>query len=217
MSNGKLTLEDARSKIDAAKAVIFDNDGTLVDSMPIHYDVWRQALSEHGIRFTEEQFYDWAGMPAADIVRALAHQQNVEDYSVTSILQARQERLEKGLRNVTKVEVVVDLLEYARERGVPLAIASGTELGDVLGSLNYAGIDDTIFSTIVTAEDVTMGKPDPEPFLTAASRLGVPPSQCIGLEDGDKGLQALDAAGMHKIDVRLIQDYPLPRALCSKF
>lgn len=208
MTEGTLSVAEAREKIDAAKAVIFDNDGTLVDSMPIHYAAWQKALNENGIDFPEEQFYAWAGAPAASIIKTLAESQKVTDFSVTTILEARQECLERELKNVKKIDVVTDLLEYALQKGKSVAIASSNELGDVLGSLNYAGIDDTKFSGIVTAEDVIMGKPDPEIFLTAASRMGISPSECIGLEDGEMGLQALDAAGIAKIDVRLIDGYP---------
>lgn len=208
MTEGTLSIAEAREKIDAAKAVIFDNDGTLVDSMPIHYGAWQKALNENGIDFSEEQFYAWAGAPAAGIIKTLAESQKVTDFSVTAILEARQECLERELKNVKKIDVGMNLLEYALQKGKSVALASGNELGDVLGSLNYAGIDDTVFSSIVTAEDVDMGKPDPEIFLTAASRMGVSPSECIGLEDGEMGLQALDAAGIAKIDIRLIDGYP---------
>lgn len=215
MTEGTLSVAEARERIDAAKGVIFDNDGTLVDSMPVHYMAWQKALNENGIDFPKEKFYAWAGAPAAEIIKALAQSQKVTDFSVTSILEVRQELLERELRNVKKIDVVVDLLEYALQKGKTVAVASGNELGDVLGSLNYAGIDDTKFSSIVTAEDVAIGKPDPEIFLTAASRMGVDPSDCIGLEDGDMGLQALDAAGIAKIDVRHIDGYPHPSTLSA--
>lgn len=208
MTDSTLSIAEVREKIDAAKAVIFDNDGTLVDSMPIHYTAWRKALNENGLDFPRELFYAWAGVPAADIIKSLAESQQKQDYSITAVLEARQECLERELRNVKKIDVVVNLLEYAIQKGKPVAVASGNALGDVLGSLNYAGIDDTVFSAILSAEDVAAGKPDPEIFLTAASRLGASPSDCIGLEDGDMGLQALDSAGMAKVDVRLIEGYP---------
>lgn len=213
MVQADMTYEDVTQQIDKAKAVIFDNDGTLVDSMPVHYIAWRDALHEHGLDMTEEQFYAMAGMAASQIIPTLADQQNKTDYSTPRILETRQEKLTNGLKKVKRVNVVCDLLDYALSKNLPVAVASGGEQGDVLASLAYAGIDVAEFSAVVTSEDIVNGKPDPETFLTAAERLGIPAEQCIGLEDGDKGLQSLDNAGMAKIDVRRIVDYPLPQCM----
>lgn len=210
-----LTLEQALEKVRTYKAIIFDNDGTLVDSMPVHYTAWRDALQHFGITFTEEQFYSLAGVPANEIIALLTEEQGKapDDVSVSAVLEHRQERLENVLKHISKIDVVVHILNDAVSRGIPVAVASGGEQGDVLASMAYAGVDDSVFKAIVTREDVSRGKPDPETFLLAAEKLAVDPQDCIGLEDGAKGLEALDNAGIGKMDVRQIEGYPVPDVL----
>lgn len=217
MAKARMTFDEARAKISNYKAVIFDNDGTLVDSMGIHYVAWREALKPQGIEFSEDRFYALAGVPASEIISTLAQEQNKQSVSVSSVLESRQEHLEHHLKHVGKVDVVVRLLDAAVAGNIPVALASGGERGDVLASLMYAGIDATVFRSIVTREDIFQGKPDPEIFLTVAEKINIDPAQCIGLEDGDKGLQALDAAGMGKLDARLLEGYPLPKPLQKLF
>ncbi|PXF49877.1 Fructose-1-phosphate phosphatase YqaB [Gracilariopsis chorda] len=208
-----LTVEAVKRRIDNASAVIFDNDGTLVDSMPVHMVAWQKALAQHGLTFSEHQFYAMAGMPASEIIPQLATEQRVPNVSIQSVIDARKLMLASQLQKVRPVAVVIELLHYARQKGLPIAVASGGETEDVLATLKYCDIDISRFGAIVTADDVKHGKPHPETFLTAAERLGVEPSGCIGLEDGEKGLDALRNAGMEDIDVRKIEGYPLPSCL----
>lgn len=208
-----ITLEDAKRQIDNAKAIIFDNDGTLVDTMPLHYEAWKEALRMAGISMTETQFYDMAGMPASAIIPALAAEQNVESFSETAIMHERTSLLKTALRKTRGVAAVLALCAHAEGRGLPMAVASGGERADVLVSLQAAGVDVARFAAVVTSEDVVRGKPHPETFITAAARLGVSPAHCLGLEDADKGLQALRAAGMMLMDVRRVVGYPLPACL----
>lgn len=212
-----MTVEEATKKATQYKAIIFDNDGTIVNSMPGHYIAWRDALKHFGIQFSQKKFYALAGVQAADIIQMLSAEQGKQDeVSVAQVLEHRQERLECVLRKTEKISVVTQILDCAVEHNIPVALASGGERGDVLASLAYADVDASVFSATVTREDITKGKPDPETFLLAASKLGVAPEDCIGLEDADMGLQALDAAGMAKIDVRLIEGYPLPEVLLEQ-
>lgn len=210
------TVSDIERLVDKAAAVIFDNDGTLVDSMPVHLVAWQQALSEHGIEFPEKQFYEFAGMAAEDIIPILADEQNVQDVPVEQVIRVKGVILTEVLKQVEPISVSVDVLKYAKARGIPVAVASGGEREDVLASLRYSGIDVNQFSGVVTREDVSNGKPHPETFLKAAKLLGVDPSRCIGLEDGEKGLQALRSADMVAVDVRIVEGYPLPKCLQPK-
>lgn len=208
-----LTVEAVKRRIDNAAAVIFDNDGTLADSMPVHMIAWQKALAQHGLSFSEHQFYAMAGMPASEIIPQLAAEQKVPNVSIQSVIEARARMLVSQLEKVRPVAVVIELLHYARQKRLPIAVASGGEAEDVLATLKYCDIDTRHFGAIVTADDVKHGKPHPETFLTAAERLGVDPSRCVGLEDGEKGLDALRNARMDDVDVRKIQGYPLPACL----
>lgn len=210
MTRHTLTLADVKSSIDSASALIFDNDGTLVHSMPAHYRAWNSALATLGLVFPEPQFYALAGLPAADILKILSQQQGVVGVTVDQLQQARAHYLKALLPTIKPVQVVLQLLQYALHKNIPVAIASGGERHHVIDSLKIAHIDINCFQAIVTAEDVVNGKPHPETFLTAAARLAVDPASCLGFEDGDKGIEALNAAAIPAVDVRLIQGYPLP-------
>jgi beta-phosphoglucomutase-like phosphatase (HAD superfamily) len=201
---------------------IVDNDGTLVHSMPAHHIAWQGSLAPHNIHFSEPRFYALAGMPAGPIIGILAQEQNVAPApSVETIEGARKEILAIALKDIKPIKPSLDVLVEARKRGMRIGLASGGNREDVLASLVGAGVLENesiravedVFHAVVTAEDVTRGKPDPETFTLAARRLGVDPSRCVGLEDGDLGLQALQAAGMRAVDVRWHPHYPLSAEL----
>lgn len=207
---GSLELSAARELIDSSAAVIFDNDGTLVDSMGSHLRAWQRATAAHGLLFTEEQFYSHAGSPATEIIRILNEEQN-KNVSAADILTAKAIALSTEIHHISPVSVVMELMQYAKSKGIPIAVASGGQRKDVLASLKSCGIDAlSYFQATVTAEDVKCGKPDPETFLLAASRLGVDPHRCVGFEDAANGLEALQRAGMKSVDVRKLPGYPLP-------
>jgi beta-phosphoglucomutase-like phosphatase (HAD superfamily) len=194
-----------------------DNDGTLVHSMPIHHDAWQKALAPHNILFTSTRFYAMAGMPAGAIVNVLAEEQNILPPSVEHIASVKEDILAITLKATKPVKPSLDVLIEAKKRGMRVALASGGSRKDVLASLIGAGIlkndsvsaIDDIFHAVITAENVRRGKPDPETFTLAALKLGVDASRCVGLEDGDLGLEALQSAGMRAVDVRHHPDYPL--------
>jgi HAD superfamily hydrolase (TIGR01509 family) len=184
------------------KAYLFDCDGTIVNSMPLHYVAWKKALDECGCEFPEDVFYAWGGMPAAEIVATLSAQQglvlNEEDlvhrkellyYEMLPQLQAVPEVLEQITHN------------YARgAASIPMAVVSGSTRDSVTKSLEILGILDH-FETLVCAGDYTRSKPDPEPFLMAAERLGVAPAHCLVFEDTEMGIQSATAAGMASVKI----------------
>jgi HAD superfamily hydrolase (TIGR01509 family) len=204
--------------LNGVEAVIFDNDGTLVDSMPAHRLAWVAALAPAGLDFPPARFYALAGMPAAEIVALLAEEQGVGAVDVAAVMEAKSRAVEADGRmgSVEPVAAVVEVLAEARRRGIKVAVASGGQREDVVASLVSAGVlardgaVGDVFDAVVTAEDVARGKPDPETFLLAAERMGVDPARCVGLEDADLGLQALLAACMRAVDVRAHPRYPMP-------
>lgn len=176
---------------------IFDCDGTLAESMPVHHRAWHAALSRHGATFDFhwELFNRRAGMSIERTVEEL----NVEfGLSLDPIAVAREQHVqyERLLPEVTPIAEVVALArEYA---GRPLAVASGGERRLVEHTLELIGVKE-LFPVIVVAADVVRGKPEPDLFLLAAERLGVEPAKCLVFEDGALGILAAQRAGMRSV------------------
>lgn len=180
---------------------IFDLDGTLVDSMPTHYRAWRMALANHGCPahiFRWEEFNAHGGMAAHDIVAKLnlTYGLSMPHHVVADEKRANYAHL---LRTTTLpiIQETVQLVRFLRDRGIPYAIGTGSALPGALATLESAGLAE-LFDIIITPDDVPpgCGKPQPDIFLLAAERMGVPASQCIVFEDAEPGIQAAIAGGM---------------------
>lgn len=174
---------------------IFDCDGTLADTMPLHFRAWQRALTAAGahFEFTWELFVSRAGMSLERTVLELSQQFEIP--LDASVIAGEHRAIYRVLE--TNVRAVPGVLEFAREVAAfaPISVASGSIRPNVLRSLGQIGATD-LFSIIVTPEDVTHGKPDPEMFLLAADRMGVRASDCLVLEDGALGIEAARRAGM---------------------
>ena len=183
------------------KALIFDCDGTLADTMPGHFAAWVSALRAGGGDITEERFYQNAGVTSAAIIEAL-NQDFGYGLDVHNTVEAKEKMYVEGLHEVEEITAVADI---ARTHAglVPMAVASGGLRSVVHATLDAIGLR-PLFQAVVTAEDVTHGKPAPDIFLKAAEMLGVAPADCIVYEDGDPGIVAANAAGMRVIDVRVL-------------
>ncbi|MDB6076161.1 MAG: yqaB 1 [Verrucomicrobiaceae bacterium] len=181
-------------------AFIFDCDGTLVDSMPLHYVAWVESLRHHNatFEFTEDIFYSYAGVREQDTVAALnlKHGTNVDPDSVAEM------KATIFHTRIPEVKTVPPVVQVARDwyGRLPMAVASGSEEPTVRACLIATGILD-LFDTIVTPRDVAHGKPAPDMFLLAAERMGVNPKDCLVFEDGQSGLDAAKAAGMETVFV----------------
>jgi HAD superfamily hydrolase (TIGR01509 family) len=184
----------------AATAAIFDLDGTLADTMPVHYRVWTELAPRYGLTFPEERFYSMGGVPTVKIAAILAAEQGLP---IDAVALAREKEATVLLRvaEVLPIEPVVEIARAARAAGQPIAIASGGSRAMVERTLRQIGLFDW-FPVVVTAEDTTRHKPEPDVFLEAARRLGVAPERCTVYEDTDLGLEAARRAGMRGVDVR---------------
>ena len=182
------------------RGLIFDCDGTLVDSMPLHYQVWVTILRRHGLDFTEARFYLWAGVPVEEIIRRLATEKGltVDASAIAAERDAYFHSLPASeLRPVT---AVVDIARYFY-RQLPMAVATGSTQTSAEASLRAIGILE-LFDAVISSEDAGRPKPAPDVFLLAAERISVAPSHCVAFEDADAGLQAALTAGMHAVDIR---------------
>lgn len=181
-------------------ALIFDCDGTLADTMPIHYVAWVAALREVGLVFPEEQFYAFGGMSTDAIIRVLAEEQGVDGIDVSSLKDAKEAMYLDSLAMVQPIDVVADVAH--RHHGVlPLGVGSGGERWVVEKTLRQIGVLD-LFATIVGADDTERHKPEPDVYLEVARRLDVDPRQCVVFEDTDIGLEAARRASMAGLDIR---------------
>jgi HAD superfamily hydrolase (TIGR01509 family) len=184
---------------DRFQALLFDCDGTLLDTMPVHYLAWCKALALHNLTLSEERFYSLAGATSRAIIALLAKEQGVTCDPV-EVSHQKEDLYELSLKDLEHVHSVVAIAK--REKGRrKLAVASGGRTPTVRASLEITGIAN-LFQVVVGMDDVTHGKPDPELFLMAAAMLEVPPENCLVYEDGDLGIQAAHRAGMGCIDVR---------------
>jgi HAD superfamily hydrolase (TIGR01509 family) len=175
-------------------AFIFDCDGTLVDSMPLHQQAWISALVAHGagFEFTWELFMRRAGMTLERTVEEL----NVEfGLKLDPSLVARHQRAEYE-RLIDRIQPIEEVVSFARSRaGAPMAVASGGDRPTVERSLAAIGVSE-LFPVVVVAADVVRGKPDPDLFLLAAERLRVRPEDCLVFEDSPSCVDAARRAGM---------------------
>jgi HAD superfamily hydrolase (TIGR01509 family) len=182
-------------------ALIFDCDGTLTDSMPLHYIAWREVLGRHGIAFDEDRFYSLGGMPTDKIIAMLA----VESGLQLDALAVAHEKEQAFIDNIHLLDEIPAITKIVREqRGrLKMAVASGGFRNVVEQQLKQLGLTDW-FDTVVSAEDTQRHKPEPDVFLEAARRLGVPPGRCRVYEDSDLGIEAARRAGMSWFDVRTV-------------
>lgn len=181
------------------EGLIFDCDGTLVDTMPIHFKAWSSTTKEHGLIFPEDRFYALGGVSPFEVLRILSSEQGLEvdPEAVT------REKESRYMELIAEAGEIPEVMQIVRENHgkIPMAVASGGTHETVEGILDHCSIRH-YFDAIVTSEDVENPKPAPDTFLEAARRINVAPEKCRAYEDADMGMKAILAAGMDAVDVR---------------
>jgi beta-phosphoglucomutase-like phosphatase (HAD superfamily) len=194
------------------QGLVFDCDGTLVDSMNFFYHSWEVACPLFGIEITKQQFFSFAGLPVPDIFHKLVEEQfadgkrerpKLEDFlkAKKAVVDQDQQRSPPG-----RIDCVVDIVKQFHKR-IPMAVASSGKKENVMGHLLHNDLL-KYFDAVVTIEDVVNGKPAPDLFLLACKKIGVAPELCRGYEDADIGIISLQRAGLNVVDVRLLPGYP---------
>ena len=187
-----------RLPIGSFGAYLFDCDGTIADSMPLHYIAWKKALAEWNCTFDEQLFYALGGTPVAEIVSMLNKKYGLS-MPVESVSSRKENLYMELLPQLRAVPEVVEQIDAQHGR-IPFAVVSGSTRESVIASLNSLKLLDR-FGAMVCAGDYKKSKPDPECFLLAACKLGVAPESCLVFEDTDMGIQAATAAGMASVKI----------------
>lgn len=184
--------------LDGARAIIFDCDGTLVDSAPLYAKAWAAGLATSGHAMAEAWYRERNGLSEHAFMDSFEAETGavLDRGHVVEIVRAT---FLAALDDLREVEIISDLVRSARHI-MPIAVASGGPAAIVLPSLARTGLAE-LFAAIVTIDDGGRAKPAPDLFLTASTRLGVPPEACLVIEDSQTGIDAARAAGMAVIDV----------------
>lgn len=182
-------------------SVIFDLDGTLVDSEPNYYEATRQTLAEHGVPdFTWAQHERFVGISTQETLVLLKERYGLKA-PVEELLAETNRRYLALARAATRVYPEMrKFVELLAAEGVPMAVASGSSPEAIEAILAGTGLDAAL-RTVVSADEVARGKPAPDVFLEAARRLGAAPADCVVLEDAAPGAAAAHAAGMRCIAI----------------
>lgn len=181
------------------QGLVFDLDGTLVDSMPLHLAAWEHTAREFGFHFDADWFYELGGMPSRKIALLVAQEQQIP-LDPLEVTRCKTAHYVANLHKATVFPAMQALVE--RYHGViPMGIGTGSPRVNAEAVLRNTGLD-RYFSVVVTADDVDLHKPNPDTFLLVASKLGVEPSGCLVFEDTGIGVQAGEAAGMQTCMVK---------------
>ena len=186
---------------DAYDGLIFDMDGTILDTEPTHRLAWHQVLKRYDMSFDEQLVIGLNGSPTWHIARVLidSYQRDLDPYRLADEKNALlKTMLYDSVQPLPLIEVVK---AYKGRR--PMAVGTGSEHAMAVALLQHLGLLDH-FDAIVGADDVKRHKPQPDTFLRCAELIGVPAARCVVFEDADFGLQAARAAGMDVVDVRLL-------------
>jgi len=183
-----------------AKALIFDLDGTLSDSLPVHLDTWNKVCAHYHCHFDPEIMVEMTGAPTIDFARRVIAENNLNDVDPEEMVRMKQQAFWDSAYLLRPYPVVVDLV-YQYDGILPMAVGTGASRRSAMVQLEQLKLT-SYFKAVVSADDVTIHKPEPHTFLKCAKLMGVEPAFCHVFEDGDLGLRAAKAAGMFVTDVK---------------
>jgi HAD superfamily hydrolase (TIGR01509 family) len=179
-------------------AYLFDCDGTVADSMPLHYIAWTRALAEWNCPFDEQLFYAWGGKPPVEIITTLNRMNNL-NMPIATVAEHKENFYFSLLPSLQPIPEVVEHIQ-AKHGQLPFAVVSGSTRESIVKTLTTLHLLDR-FDLLVGSEDYARGKPAPDAFLVAAARLNIAPRDCLVFEDTALGIQAATAAGMVSVRV----------------
>lgn len=185
-------------------AVIFDVDGVLLDTVPLHFNAWKKMFEEQGARFTFDDYLEKVnGIPRIDGIKAVLKDKSEEE--LRSLATAKQNYFLESISDnpPSPLPGVINLLSFLKSLDIPLAAASSSKNAPIL--LEKAGLTEFL-DAVVGGNDFKKPKPDPELFIIASEKIGIEPNNCIVVEDANVGVLAAKAAGMKTIGVLFGKD-----------
>lgn len=181
-----------------ARGLIFDLDGTIADTMPVHFAVYRNILRQYGVEFTPAVFDTLAGVPAIETFEKLNQMYGLS-LNAREMGAFKEAEYEQMMHLIRPIDPVVEVIREYHGK-LPMAVGTGGYQRLARKTLRMIGLD-SLFSILISSEDVTHHKPHPETFLRCAELMGVEATQCQVFEDGRLGIQAARTAGMMTVDV----------------
>lgn len=190
-----------KQQLDRAEGLIFDMDGTVIDSMPMHYTAWSAVADEYGLNFSRERFYQLGGVPTYETLVILSEESGIE-IDIPAAKLKKETHYKALLEQVSPIDEVVEIVHHYYKKK-PMAIATGASFANAQRILTKLELFH-LFDAIITADHVENHKPAPDVFLLAAEQLQCAPTSCVAFEDTDLGIEAIRAANMIPVDVRTI-------------
>lgn len=189
------------------KGLIFDLDGTLADTMPLHIDAWKQTGAHYDVTITPKMIEDRAGTPTIEVIQQL---NELFGWKINPMeFRLKKNEIYIGLKKkagkITPIQHIVDIAQRYKET-LPMSIGTGSIRRNASLALEDLGIADW-FQIMITADDVTDPKPHPETFLNCADHMKINPKDCLVYEDGPPGIEAALAAGMTAVHVDTFKIY----------
>lgn len=176
------------------KALLFDFDGTVADTMAAHLKAWNIGLANYGLTLSKEQHMAWAGRPTRTIVQLINEMHKIE-ISIEEFLKQKELNFFSSLHEVKEINSVVEIIKHYHGT-LPMAVVTGSRRAAVEKILSHLGLTN-YFDHLVCAEDYTHGKPAPDCFLLGASLIGVASNECLAFEDAPLGIESAKSAGMN--------------------
>jgi beta-phosphoglucomutase len=180
------------------KAVLFDLDGVIADTMGLHYEAFRQAFAKYGVQVTPLEIFELEGMPSREVGKALVRRKgaSLADEQVMKAVEDKREIYRSlAAKDARTFPDVPETLKMLRENGVRLALVTGSNLKTVTEVLKKTGLEGA-FDAVVSGDDTPRGKPYPDPYLKGMERLGIPAPNCVVVENAPLGIEAAKAAGV---------------------
>jgi len=191
------------------KAVLFDFDGVVVQSEPLHMKTFLDVLKKYGVKVDRERWYrEFAGTGSRHIFDVLTREYGITE-QVDELIAKRKQIYEKAVKDgeLELTPGIIEFLEKLRKKRIKTAIVSGSDRTNVLTALGVFGLE-AYFDLIISGSDIKERKPEPGPFLHAAKKLGLQPGECIAIEDSVSGAKSAVAAGMNLVIIESPANLP---------